>query len=308
MKRFKNILYISDASSETCPALERAVALAETNKARLTVADVIDPVDDDKDIQGRYGISLNQLLHDYRLKELSKLVEPYQSEQHLIYTRVMAGPAFAEIIKSVMQNDYDLVIKASRPPANLGEQLLGSTDLHLLRKCPCPVWIDRPGKSIPYRRILAAVDPLGDVGAANRILQLATSLAEREQAELEVVHAWQFNGESFIRNGRARLPTDEVDALVDGEHKRHVEKLNTLLRDYGMNTADANVHLVKGLAVPSILQVGESADLIVMGTIGRGGIPGFIIGNTAEEVMQLTKASILAVKPDGYLSPLAQAA
>jgi nucleotide-binding universal stress UspA family protein len=45
-------------------------------------------------------------------------------------------------------------------------------------------------------------------------------------------------------------------------------------------------------------------DLIVMGTVGRTGIPGFFIGNTAEEVLQTTTASILAVKPEGFISPV----
>ena len=42
----------------------------------------------------------------------------------------------------------------------------------------------------------------------------------------------------------------------------------------------------------NIPMLGESADLIVMDTIGRTGIPGFLIGNTAEDVMQLTPSSI----------------
>lgn len=308
MKRFKNILYVSEGSCDVCPALERAVALAETNHARLTVVDVIDRIEEDKQIHGRFGVSLNQLLHDHRLNELSALIEPFQKDDQIIYTRVLVGSPFAEIIKIVMQNHYDLVIKASRPPLNLEERLLGSTDMHLLRKCPAPVWIDRPGKVIPYKNILAAVDPLADPGVANKIMQLATSLAEREQAQLQVVHAWQFYGESMIRNGRARLAEKEADALVDGEYHQRKDKLNDLLKNYGLSTGDDNVHLIKGQAVPSILRASESTDLIVMGTIGRVGVPGFFIGNTAEEVMQVTQASILAVKPEGYISPLAQAA
>jgi universal stress protein E len=308
MNRFKNILFVSDGRSDTCPALERAVKLAESNQARLTVIDVIAHVDEDAKVRGRFGVSLNQLLHDHRMAELAALTEPYQTEDQLIYTRVLTGSPFAEIINLVMYRGYDLVIKASRPPTSLEEQLLGSTDMHLLRKCPCPVWIDRPGKVIPYRNILAAVDPFSDEGTAHDILQLASSLAEREKALLQVVHAWYYYGESIIRSGRARLAVDEVDALVEDEYQRRVQKLNVLLNKYGLSTNDENVHLIKGRAVPSILQAGESADLIVMGTIGRTGVPGFIIGNTAEEVMQMTKASVLAVKPDGYISPLAQAA
>ncbi|MEJ2620134.1 MAG: monovalent cation/H(+) antiporter subunit G, partial [Candidatus Thiodiazotropha sp.] len=38
--------------------------------------------------------------------------------------------------------------------------LLGSTDLHLLRKCPGPVWVDRPGVGGNYKQVLATVNPM----------------------------------------------------------------------------------------------------------------------------------------------------
>ena len=45
-------------------------------------------------------------------------------------------------------------------------------------------------------------------------------------------------------------------------------------------------------------------DLIVMGTIARTGIPGLFIGNTAESILQRVDCSVLAVKPDGFVSPV----
>ena len=41
-----------------------------------------------------------------------------------------------------------------------------------------------------------------------------------------------------------------------------------------------------------------------MGTLGRNGIPGLFIGNTAEDVLQATRASVLAVKPEDFASPV----
>ncbi len=41
-----------------------------------------------------------------------------------------------------------------------------------------------------------------------------------------------------------------------------------------------------------------------MRTVGRIGIPGLLIGNTAEEVFQTTNCSVLAVKPEGFQSPV----
>ncbi|MEW8205550.1 MAG: universal stress protein, partial [Candidatus Thiodiazotropha taylori] len=82
----------------------------------------------------------------------------------------------------------------------------------------------------------------------------------------------------------------------------HKRKLQALLENYGMSTDDSAVKLVHGDASKVIHQLSDSlnADLIVMGTVGRTGVPGLFIGNTAEDVLQTTKASILAVKPPNF--------
>jgi nucleotide-binding universal stress UspA family protein len=41
---------------------------------------------------------------------------------------------------------------------------------------------------------------------------------------------------------------------------------------------------------------------LVMGTIGRTGLPGFVIGNTAEHLLTEVTCAILVVKPPGFVS------
>lgn len=41
-------------------------------------------------------------------------------------------------------------------------------------------------------------------------------------------------------------------------------------------------------------------DLVVMGTVGRRGIKGFFMGNTAEKVLNNINCSVLAIKPKGW--------
>jgi universal stress protein E len=309
MKRFKNILYFADGAAEACPALTRAVSLARTNHARLTLMDVIGEVPSAAaEIEQRFGLDVDQLLHDRRREALEELIRPLQEPDTLVYTRVVSGVPFVEVIRAVLGSGYDLVVKPARAPEGLSERLLGSTDLHLLRKCPCPVWIDRPGSTVPYARVLAAVDPMRgeDEGCARLVMDLAISLAERESAQLDVLHTWRLEGESILRGGRARLPKAEVDLLVEEERRRHQERLQALLADYGRGLDDPNVHFVKGDAATGIREWAEQlhADVIVMGTLGRTGIPGFVIGNTAEEVLHTTDTSILAVKPGAFVSPI----
>jgi len=43
---------------------------------------------------------------------------------------------------------------------------------------------------------------------------------------------------------------------------------------------------------------------VVMGTVARVGIPGFIIGNTAESILYRLNQSVFAIKPQGYVSPV----
>jgi len=308
MKRFKNILYFADGAISTCPALQRAVDLARSNQARLTVIDVLPPAEPMEEVESLLGMDLDMVLRERRQAQLEELVAGYQESDALIYSRVLTGNGFVEVIRSVLRGGHDLVIKAARPPQGVSERLFGSSDMHLLRKCPCPVWIDRPQAASPYRTVLAAVDPTLKEGdeTARLIMDLASSLAQREDAGLVVVHAWRLYGESMLRNGRGRISEGEVDMLLERGRVAHHDILASLLDAYGIAVDDPSVHLVKGEPAASILQTAEkcSADLIVMGTLGRSGIPGLFIGNTAEDVLQATRASVLAVKPQDFVSPV----
>ena len=50
--------------------------------------------------------------------------------------------------------------------------------------------------------------------------------------------------------------------------------------------------------------VDKDIDLLVMGTVCRTGIAGFLIGNTAEEVLNQVGCSVLTLKPEGFVTPV----
>ena len=168
--------------------------------------------------------------------------------------RVLSGKPFLEIIREVLREKHDLVIMTAEGDEGLKTRLFGSTSLHLMRKCPCPVWVMKPTQGKRFARILAAVDTDPDESdtehdALNtKIMDLATSLAEREQSELHIVHAWTMFGESLLRSKRARLKEEQVDAWVLQERQRHERKLDELLGKYALENLKHQVHLVKGEA------------------------------------------------------------
>jgi nucleotide-binding universal stress UspA family protein len=64
--------------------------------------------------------------------------------------------------------------------------------------------------------------------------------------------------------------------------------------------------LIKGQAEDVIPDLAESfeADLVVIGTVGRTGIPGLLIGNTAEEILNSVDCSVVTLKPEGFETPI----
>ena len=203
-----------------------------------------------------------------------------------------------------------MVIKPSEGTSGLSSVLFGSNDLHLFRKCPCPVWVIKPSKRKKHLRILAAVDP-SPAEATNAelnalIMDLSTSLASVDQCELHIVHAWSLSNESLLRSGRIRIPKPDIDRMVKEARRTHKEWMNELLAQYDLHNIPSKAHLLKGEPSDIIANFARKTrvDLIVMGTIARTGIPGFFIGNTAEKTLSNGDCSVLAVKPRSFTTPV----
>ncbi len=312
MQRFKNILLVHDRKNKGEFALNRAIHLAKANKAKLTVVDILDDIPHLK--EKLFFEILHYDLHDLVLKErqreLHEFITPIQKEKIKVTTKILFGTPFIEIIREVLRSKIDLVIKTAQGGGGLKEALLGTTAMHLMRKCPCPVWVIKPSRVHTFYRILAAIDwPLQPNSCKllnNKIMDIAVSLAHQGQSQLHIMHAWNVNYESILR-GSAFLPAHKLNSLVRKNKKMHRQWLTRVLERYPL-LADLKyqVHLLKGEAsnlVPQLVKK-KKINLIVMGTICRSGIEGLLIGNTAEKTLQEADCSILALKPDDFVSPV----
>jgi len=322
MKRFKQILCVVTYGKQDQLVLQRAVSLAENNNAKLTVATVTPLITADIEItdEGPVSKDLQKSIVSVKQQELESLVQPYR-ERLVIQTTVLAGISFLEIIHEVLRLGHDLVIKIP-DTADWLDRMFGSDDMHLLRKCPCPVWLIKSEAAKPYRRILAAVD-VNNEGppdehrakmALNRqILEMAVSLALSEFAELHIVHAWKASGESAMGGAFMRKPEEKIIAYVEQVRQQRATQFDSLIHEVtrsmgqdAVNYLKPKAHLVKGQARKQIPALAKqiSCDLVVMGTVARTGIPGFIMGNTAETILNQIDCSVLAIKPPGFRTPV----
>jgi universal stress protein E len=86
----------------------------------------------------------------------------------------------------------------------------------------------------------------------------------------------------------------------------HLDAVEKLALEYQL--AAAQTHVLEGMpedVIPKIAQQLD-AEMVVIGTIGRTGLSAAIIGNTAEHVIDRLDCDILAVKPAGFVCPLAK--
>jgi nucleotide-binding universal stress UspA family protein len=319
MKRFSRILLVVDERTDYSAALERAVTLARSNGAHVTVCACLDVKASEMRLRA-ISIPAGEVLDIATAKTrewLNDTVASVAADGVSIETKVLVGKPFIEIVRQVLRDDHDLIIKCADADSSLRDVLFSSTDKHLMRKCPCPLWIIKPTEQQRYLRILAAVDqdqeePVKDV-LNHQILELSSSMALAEYSEVHVVHAWQVFGEELLRSHKWDFSEEEFESMLDEEADGRRHWLEDLLAAYGRSpdssgtdAPEFHIHVVKGPAqhvVPNLARE-LSVDLVVMGTVARTGIDGFFMGNTAENILGDLDCSVLTIKPPGFTSPV----
>jgi nucleotide-binding universal stress UspA family protein len=244
------------------------------------------------------------------LDKIEGLVRPVRRKGIPVTVKTSVGKPFIEVIREVIHGRYDLVMIPARRSTNLRRMLFGGTEMHLIRKCPCPVWVIKPKQKVPCTRILAAVGPnLGDdveLELDNAIINLASAVTRLDEGRLHILHAWNLYGESILRGSFGHMKPKEVNKLLRQEFIQHKKNLMELIERHSLNEKNLEVHLLKGTAADIIARVArrKRIDLLVMGTVSRTGIAGVIIGNTAEDILGQVDCSVLAVKPTGFVTPV----
>jgi nucleotide-binding universal stress UspA family protein len=322
MVPIKNVLFFIEGETSATDAMRLAVARARSLDARLTFASVVAPSEPSL-LGGRLSPKqLEQWSVEAEEERLGQLVDPCREPGVAIESRVLVGDPAAAIVRAVMADGYDMVWKPPGESERLRDRFIGSTDMRLIRACPRPVAIVGRHRPEEGRRVtVAAVDVASGPGREevnddlnDRVLQLALAGVPEAETRLHVVHAWTLYGETIMRSPRAQVNPEELNALLEKEHAARQAALEGLVERFrsGLTPSEAarftpDLHLVKGdpaTAIPGELER-LGADLLVMGTISRRGLTGFLIGNAAEKILHQLSCSVLVTKPDGFVSPVA---
>lgn len=312
MTRFSNILLVLNSDSENTAALRRAIALARNENAVLTVCEVVDTVPRDyrRSIVSITPRELTDVLIADKYSRIEKLIGFADAADVAFCVNVLVGRYHVEVARAVRENGHDLVILSIDGRYDLRTAAARRRDENLIRSCPCPVWVVNSKDLNKHSRVLAALDmdpqdPVNDE-LNESILRTAVAVALAEFRQLHIVHAWQLAGEGHMRARGTAASIAEVDGMVNRESQKRMQWLRDTttaprhnLDRVAIEFLSPEIHVVKGdpeVAVPELARKLD-AGLIVMGTLGRSGLAGALLGNTSEKILSRTDCSLLIVKP-----------
>lgn len=280
MQAVKRILVVIDPSQEEQVALNRASLIAGFIECELHLL-VCENREDYSDLLARLRVEQN-----------AKGVR-------CSVTQDWHHNATDTICRAVAREGCDLVVKQHRPDNPLRKALLTPDDWKLLRYCPAPVLMVKNSDSWIKGAVVAAVD-VGNHDDQHHVLHdtivsHAADIVEMIGGDLHLVSAHPAPMLS------AADPAFQLKDSIAAEYRARAEPYVKL---YGIDAQ--HLHIDEGPADTLVPQVANriGASVTIIGTVGRKGIAGALIGNTAEVVLDQVNSDILVLKPEDTLAHL----
>lgn len=166
-----------------------------------------------------------------------------------------------------------MIFKDSTDHSAVDRERRQTSDWTLLRMAPCPVLMVKNFHDWQHRRVLAAVNP-----------------ASTEHAHIKLDHQITALAQQF-----AATYGSDAHFVTAYQDLNHVPNATAIAQKCGVEPA--HVHLGHGKAAEVIRNVAAEldVDLIIVGTVGRDGIKGRVVGNTCERLLDQTHSDLLVL-------------
>ncbi|OEF10773.1 universal stress protein UspE [Aliivibrio logei] len=310
MNRYRKILVAAIIDQEKQPALERALDLANRSTKSTDITLFCTIYDFSYEMTSMLSpeerTAMRNGVVSQKVTFLNSLVSSYTLAEHItIKVKVLwHNRPYEAIINEIFDDKYDILIKATREHAKLETVFFTPTDWHLLRKSPIPVLLVKERSWPENGNILASVH----VGSENPThIKLNDKMVEEAQYFAEVLNSTPHLVNAYPSTPpsiHVELPEFDSVHYKDAIRGYHLTEMKALRQKYGI--PEEQTHVYEGPTEDVISEVEDElhAELVILGTTGRTGLSAIFIGNTAENTLALLNSDILALKPEGYISPL----
>ena len=278
-----------DGSPSSRVALEWAAAQAERESRPLRIVEAFELVVASRPSEGR--VVPLQTLRDNREKALTSVAEGIKKQHRgltVFSTLVTQDPAPALIAESAHAG---LMVLGSRGLGGWSGLLVGSVGVQVGAHALCPVVI------VPHDNPAEGREPVIVVGVdgskvSTQAIQFAFTQAAATGARVVAVHAWHSPATTY--DGRlGPLLTDSTETARAAQ-SLITESIAGAVADHP--DVEFDTVAVEGQPARALLSAGESAALIVVGSRGRGGFTGLLLGSVSQAVLHHAHVPVAIVR------------
>lgn len=307
MDKIKRILAVIDPTKAQQNSLQRALSLAKKTGAHITA--FLSIYDFSYEMTTMLSRDEREAMREAVIKDREAWLNDLLSSINDIDVHSLVlwhNRPYEAVINTVIDEDYDLVIKSTHQHDTLKSVIFTPTDWHLIRKCPSPVLLVKDHEWPEQGHILAAVNSVSDneqhQALNRRIISDAQFICQLANAQLSLVNTYPATPVNIAIEIPEFNPSQYNEAV-----KKHHEDETFALAD-SFNIARTECEIKEGLPedVIPLVANNKGSELVVIGTVGRTGLSAALVGNTAEHVIDSLDCDVLALKPDGYKSPLSR--
>jgi len=309
MTKDHQILIVVDPTKAEQPAVDRGFRLARQLHCpvELFICHYDSRFTGNRLFAGTERAQLRRNDLEHQLGYLKSLAAEHATEAEVVTLRVVWDTPLAEgIVRECLRSEPRMVVKDTHHHSAVERTLFTNTDWHLVRDCPVPLLLVKPG-DLNEPKILAAVDPTHEHekpgSLDDRILDQAAALATALHGDLHVYHGYDATPAIARAGALAMTPTPvPVQELTHKVEAEHAQALDTLLEERGH--ARERRHLLAGAVFEILPKLARKLDagIVVMGAIARGRLQQAVVGSTAERVLEHLPCDLMIVKPDGFHS------
>lgn len=208
-----------------------------------------------------------------------------------VTTVVDPGPAAAVILEHAA--DASLVVVGGPPPSRWGGLLAGGSARQVATHCSRPTIVVRdPAPTGDF--VVVGIDGSSDSLGA---LAFAFDHASRHGLRLVTVHTWDIPPIGALTGVPAPEPPELLQSRAEAEVRSAVEELAGFSQRYP--DVDVEHRVIRGPATPNLVAESAGAALLVVGSRGRGGFAGLLLGSVSHGVLHQAKCNVAVVTAKG---------
>ncbi len=303
MRNITSLLVAVDGSSSSDLVIDKAVLLAAASGARVHVVQVVhEPIAEVKLRDVDQSVDLKTPIMDTAYAALENLVKPYRpSFADLSWNCVWNHRTWEGILEAAESCEADMILQVASIHSRLAEIIHTPDDWNVLRPADIPVMLVKPQPWVDNPVILAALDVFDDAHRPLNleILRAAIELTKILGGELHTVTAYPLRPASSARTvGQTSdaSPSVAYDVFKAAFASDIRHELDSLRHELGVELPSIHAdeggvgHAIRAVAVET------QAEMIVLGTHGRLGIKGVLLGNTAERILHSVNTDVVTIR------------